>query len=106
MEVHLTEYRLAETEVAETDGQIAARIQLRDKPDGVARGGELDDGFHIDGASLLIEGGALAKGRKANEQTIPSATLGANYSYMHTSRRMRAVDRIRTYMDRAPLAAG
>ena len=60
MQAHVAEFRLPETEIAETKSEVAVRVQLRQEPGGVAVGGkELDDGFEVDGVLLLIEGGAL-----------------------------------------------
>jgi hypothetical protein len=60
VEAHVAEFRFAETEIAETKGEMLAdEIQLRQEPGGIAVGGEeLDDGFKVDGAGLLVEGGA------------------------------------------------
>jgi hypothetical protein len=50
-ETEVAETEVAETEVAETEGQIAVPVELREKPSGVAVGGEeLDDGFEVDGS--------------------------------------------------------
>jgi hypothetical protein len=59
---HVAKFRLPETEVKETEGAMAAdRVQLREEPGGVAVGGEeLNDGFEVYGAGLLVEGGALS----------------------------------------------
>ena len=60
VQAHVAEFRFAEAEVAETEGEMIVRVQLREEPGGVAVGGEeLNDGFEVDGASLLVEGGAL-----------------------------------------------
>lgn len=60
VQAHVAEFRLPEAEIAETEGQVAVGVQLREEPGGVAVGGEeLDDGFEVDGADLLVEGGAL-----------------------------------------------
>ena len=50
LQAHLGDLRLAEAEIAETEGQIAVRIQLRQEPGGIAVGGEdFDDRFEVDG---------------------------------------------------------
>ena len=55
-----SEFRLPAAEVAETEGQMAVRVQLRGEPGGVAVGCEdLDDGFEVDGLVLAVDGGAL-----------------------------------------------
>ena len=60
VEAHVAKFRFTEAEIAETEGEIPVGVQLREEPGGVAVGGEeLNDGFEVDGASLLVEGGAL-----------------------------------------------
>ena len=54
VQAHVAEFRRAEAEVAETEGEIAVGVQLREGLGGVAVAGEdLDDGFEVDGALLL-----------------------------------------------------
>jgi hypothetical protein len=60
VQAHVAEFRFAEAEVAETEGEMIVRVQLREEPGGVAvRGEKLNDGFEVDGAGLLFKGGAL-----------------------------------------------
>jgi hypothetical protein len=59
-EAHVTEFGFTETEVAKSEGQIDVGVELGQEPGGVAVGGEeLDDGLEVEGAMLLVEGGAL-----------------------------------------------
>src|ERR1700691_3314059 len=61
VQAHVAEFLLPEAEIAEAEGEIfAIRVQLRQEPGGIAvRGEELYDGFEVDGASLLVKGGAM-----------------------------------------------
>src|ERR1035441_8529969 len=54
-QAHVTEFRLAEPEIAKTERQIDIRVELRQEPGGVAVGGEkLYDGFDIEALRLAV----------------------------------------------------
>ena len=54
MQAHVAEFRLPWTWVAETEGEMAVRVQLREELGGGAvRREELDDGFEVDAFVLL-----------------------------------------------------
>jgi hypothetical protein len=58
-QTHVTEFRLAEPEIAKTEGQIDIRVELGQEPGGVAVGGEeLDDGFEVIDLVVAVDGGA------------------------------------------------
>jgi hypothetical protein len=64
VQAHVAEFRFAESEVAETEGQIlAVRVQLREELGGVAVGAEEPyDGLEIDGASISgLDGGTCTR---------------------------------------------
>src|ERR1017187_8055231 len=59
-QAHVTEFRLAEPEIAKTERQIDIRVELRQEPGGVAVGGEkLYDGFDIEALVLAVDDSAL-----------------------------------------------
>jgi hypothetical protein len=76
-----SEFRLPAAEVAETEGQMAVRVQLRGEPGGVAVGCEdLDDGFEVDRAFLLVEGGALSAGPESRCRFEPDSIRRCRYA--------------------------
>ena len=59
-QTHVTEFRLAEPEIAKTERQIDIRVELRQEPGGIAVGGEkLHDGLEVEALVLAVDGGAL-----------------------------------------------
>jgi hypothetical protein len=81
VEAHVAEFGLAQVELAETEGEIlAVRVQLREEPGGVAvRGEELDDGFEVDRALLLVKGSALRA--SVLEEFLAFAQVRASYGH-------------------------
>jgi hypothetical protein len=64
VQAYVAEFRLSEAEVAETEGEMPVRVQLREKPGGVAVWGEdLDDGYEVDAPSLCSQGALTAAER-------------------------------------------
>src|ERR1019366_2237938 len=58
-QAHVTEFRLAESEIAKTERQIDIRVELRQEPGGIAVGGEkLHDGLEVEALVLAVDGGA------------------------------------------------
>jgi hypothetical protein len=53
---HVTEFRLAEPEIAKTERQIDIRVELCQEPSGVAVGGEeFDDGLEVEALVLAVD---------------------------------------------------
>jgi len=53
-QAHVAEFRLAHAEIAETEGETAIGVELREKPGALRVGGEkLDDGVEVDVTSAL-----------------------------------------------------
>ena len=59
-EAHVAEFRLAQAEIAESEGQAVVRIELGQEP-GTLRVGreEFDDGFEVDCVVAFVHRGAL-----------------------------------------------